>query len=410
MARILAIWDMGTHSGFGTVAAQIGDRLVTEYGHDIHTLAINYKGDYWPTSQKLYPASQLVPNDTQGLSRYVEILGKVMPEVILMLNDPSVVVNALLNNQWDPQHVFWGGMQAKGGAIYRPPIIAYMPIDGENSPGLWDILKQRVTRVAMSSFGQAQMPEAPLVWHGVDPKVYYPVPKKDAKRALGYDPDRFLILRVDKNSFRKHYPSTYLALRPLLRRYTDIDVHFHCLPRARDGYDLNALRFNDEDVRDRINFSANIDTYVGWSEDAMRMLYSAADLFVTTSMSEGFGLTILEAMACGTPVVAQNCTSITEVVGPGGVLIKPKEMTPCPTGQWYGVPDIDRFTAEIEHLYQAGGVRRKLAKAGVEHAAQFSWDVAARKFDFIIRKALEDSDAVPVIGGPAVSNSVEVPT
>jgi glycosyltransferase involved in cell wall biosynthesis len=270
-----------------------------------------------------------------------------------------------------------------------------MPIDGYDSPRSWDILKGRVTRIAMSQFGQAAMPEASVVWHGIDTSVYKPMNKTEAKRILGYDPDRFLVLRVDKNSTRKDYPATWKALRPLLRKYPDIDVHFHCLPRASDGYDLRAVLYNDEDIRDRANFSPNLTGFIGWSDAQLAVLYAAADAFVSTSWGEGFGLGNLSAIACGTPVVATDCSAITEVVGPGGILVPPKDRITTPMGQEQCLPDIDGFTAAIERLYLSRKLRRDLASAGVAHAAQFSWDVAATKFDELIQASLMPVEVAP---------------
>jgi glycosyltransferase involved in cell wall biosynthesis len=240
--------------------------------------------------------------------------------------------------------------------------------------------------------------------------VFKPRDKRESKKALGYDPDRFLVLRVDKNFLRKDYPATWKALRPLLRKYPDIDVHFHCLPETEAGYDLNATRWNDEDIRDRVSFSPNLGGYTGWGLDDMATLYSAADLFVSTSWGEGFGLTILEAMASGTPVIAGDHSAVTEVVGDGGVLVPPKDRISTSMGQEQCLPDIDAYTAAIEHLYLAGGVRRKLAAAAVERASKFSWDVAATKFNEIgldaIRRA---ADAVSEQQRPSGGDPAEVP-
>jgi glycosyltransferase involved in cell wall biosynthesis len=230
------------------------------------------------------------------------------------------------------------------------------------------------------------------VYHGVDTVGYKPQNKKDAKRAMGFDPERFLILRVDKNSIRKNYADSWRALRPLLRKYTDIDVHFHCLPNSSDGINIRAFISRDEDIRDRVSFSRDLGGFTGWSDEQMSSLYSAADLFISTSMGEGFGLTIAEALACGTPVIAQNVSSITEVVGPGGILIEPARPFTVPMGQEQMLPDVDAFTREIEHLYLAGGVRRKLGIAGREHVERsFSWDTAAREFHRLITELAEAS-------------------
>jgi glycosyltransferase involved in cell wall biosynthesis len=170
---------------------------------------------------------------------------------------------------------------------------------------------------------------------------------------------------------------------------------------------MAAVMWNDEDIRERVSFSPQVTGYHGWDADKLALLYSAADVFVSTSWGEGFGLPALEAMACGTPVIAQDCSAISEVVGPGGVLIPPAGRITAPMGQDHCLPDIPAFTEAIEHLYKAGGVRRKLGKAAFEHASRFSWDYAAAKFDSILRTAMsgEVPDAVQQQLGPSQSDT-----
>lgn len=386
--RVLWISDGGTHTGFGTVTHAIGERLVRDYGHDIHVLAANYRGDHYDTSLKLYRADRDEAGDIIGMSRFIRMTAEVMPEAIVFVNDPQVVMTALLKNPWDTEQVLWRGMKGEGDLVYRPPILAYLPIDGYETPRQWNILADRTHRIAMSHFGQGAMEEAPVIWHGVDTSVFYPRDKGEAKRALGFDPDRFLVLRVDKNSIRKDYPSTYKALRPVLRAHDDVDVHFHCQPVAPDGYNLNSVRFNDEDIRDRVSFTPSLGGFLGASQAQLATLYAAADLFVTTSWGEGFGLTILEAMASGTTVIAQDCSAISEVVGEAGIRVRPKGRISMPMGQEMYLPDVERFTYWIEHLYGARKVRESLAAAAVTQAAKFSWDEAARMFDLELQAAV----------------------
>lgn len=396
MARILLIADAGVPSGFGTVSHNIFERLIRDYGHEVHCLAINWRGDTVDSPMRFYLPTQKVPQDVFGQSRYIELIGRLMPDVIVFINDPAVVLNVLTNSAYDTDRVIWRGIRS-GDVVYRPPILAYMPIDGYDSPRSWDLLTQRITRIAMTHFGQQAMPEAPVIWHGVDTTVFRPRDKKEAKRALGFNPDHFLVLRVDKNSFRKDYPNTWRALRPLLRRFSDIDVHFHCLPVASDGYDLRAFMWNDEDIRERVSFSPDLTGYSGWSLDSLATLYAAADVFVSTSWGEGFGLTILEAMASGTPVIAQDCSAVTEVVGFGGTLIPPAGRIATPMGQDQCLPDVAAFTGVIEHYYTSAGLRKTARQNAIEQAAKFSWDEAARRMDIEIGKALaEVPDAVRI--------------
>lgn len=382
MVRALFFSDAGAHTGFARVTEEIGNRLVTQYGDDVHCLAVNYRGDYWPSNIKMYVPTALDPTDIYGRSRYVEMIDKVDPDVIVMINDPDVIIRHLVDNPFDTERIL----------LKARPLLLYLPIDGYNSPPAWEALATVSKRVAMCKFGQDAMPGSELVYHGVDTVGYKPQNKKDAKRAMGFDPERFLILRVDKNSIRKNYADSWRALRPLLRKYTDIDVHFHCLPNSSDGINIRAFISRDEDIRDRVSFSRDLGGFTGWSDAQMSSLYSAADLFISTSMGEGFGLTIAEALACGTPVIAQNVSSITEVVGPGGILIEPARPFTVPMGQEQMLPDVDAFTREIEHLYLAGGVRRKLGIAAREHVERsFSWDTAAREFHRLITELADAS-------------------
>lgn len=381
--RVLVVSDAGAPTGFGTVTHNIFERIVEKHGWDVHVLAANYRGDHVDTNLKLYVPTMNEPKDIYGMSRFLELAGKIGPEVIFFLNDPQIVLNFLLNNRWDNDRVLWRGI-SNGETTYKPPIIAYLPIDGYNSPKSWDILKDRCRRVAMSHFGQEAMPEAPVVWHGVDTSVFKPMNKTEAKRQLGFDPDRFLVLRVDKNSFRKNYPDTWRALRPVMRRHPDIDVQFHCLPATVDGNNLHSFAFNDEDIRERLTFSPNLTGWTGWTTESLVTLYNAADVFVSTSWGEGFGLTILEAMACGVPVVAQDCSAVTEVVGDGGILIKPQRPFAAPMGQDQMLPDVDGFSEAIERIYLSKGLRRDLSAKAVEQASKMSWDIAADRMMSVI--------------------------
>lgn len=388
MARILLIADGGVPSGFGTVSKEIFERLVRDYHHEVHQIAINWLGDTVDTPIPFYLPTQKVPTDTFGQSRYVEIVAKLMPDIIFFINDPAIVLNVLTNSVYDAEGALWRGMQV-GETVYRPPILAYMPIDGYDSPKSWDFLTQRVTRIAMTHFGQQVMPEAPVIWHGVDHNVFRPQDKREAKLALGFDPDRFLVLRVDKNSFRKDYPDTWRVMRPLLRKYADMEVHFHCLPVAFDGYDMRAFMWNDEDIRERVSFSPNLTGHSGWSVQSLATLYASADVFVSTSWGEGFGLTLLEAMACGTPVIATDCSATTEVVGDGGLLIPPAGRIATPMGQDQCLPRVDEFIGAIDHFRQSSGLRKTLRANALAQSAKFSWDEAARRTNDVIAKALE---------------------
>jgi len=94
-------------------------------------------------------------------------------------------------------------------------------------------------------------------------------------------------------------------------------------------------------------------------------LYNAADLFVFPSLYEGFGLPPLEAMACGTPVVASNTSSLREVLGDAAILVDPY--------------DVQQLARAMRDVLSSGDLRREMAAKGLKGVRRFSWAETARK-------------------------------
>jgi glycosyltransferase involved in cell wall biosynthesis len=104
-------------------------------------------------------------------------------------------------------------------------------------------------------------------------------------------------------------------------------------------------------------------------------LYQGATALVVTSRYEGFCLPALEAMACGTPVVAFANSAIPEVVGDGGTLVRDG--------------DVDAMLEAVEPLLRDPNGGDAMARAGIARAAQFSWETAARRYAEVYRVAAE---------------------
>jgi glycosyltransferase involved in cell wall biosynthesis len=104
-------------------------------------------------------------------------------------------------------------------------------------------------------------------------------------------------------------------------------------------------------------------------------LYSAAKCFVYPSYFEGFGLPPLEAMQCGTPVIAGNRTSVPEVVGDAGLLVDPF--------------DPHAIANALEMMLSDAKLRESLSKIGIERAREFSWIECARQTLAVFAKVLE---------------------
>jgi glycosyltransferase involved in cell wall biosynthesis len=404
MAKVLWLSDAGCTTGFGRVTHSIGERLVRDFGHEIHVLAVNYRGDSYPglldptkpTPLRLYMPTQLDPKDRHGMTRIVELLANVEPDVVVSLNDPQTLITMLFHNRMDPTRVLLAGAPERD--FRARPIIAYTPCDGIGLPSQWLLLAVHTNLVAMSKWGQDQYPNSQLVYHGVDTDQFWPVTrerpihtstgltirsKTEAKQAFGYEASDFVIGRVDANSQRKDYASSWKALVPFLKRHSDARVYWHAdrRPGQSLGVDMDNMFSREEDLAGRFKTPDQRSTFIGWPQQDMNALYNAFDVFMSTSWGEGFGLTLAEAAACAIPIVAQNVSAIPEVVGPGGILVEPKTQVTVPSGEDQWLPDPVAFTAALEKLYMGRGMRRDLGRLGRDHVVKtFSWDAAAADF------------------------------
>ena len=133
------------------------------------------------------------------------------------------------------------------------------------------------------------------------------------------------------------------------------------LPRQPQRTDLVDLA-GKLGIRDRVVFIDSV------SEEKLPFIYGAADALVLPSFYEGFGLPPLEAMACGTPVIVSNTTSLPEVVGDAGVYVEPT--------------DESGIAAAISRVLEDFALREELQIKGRARAAQFAWK---RTIDGLLR-------------------------
>jgi glycosyltransferase involved in cell wall biosynthesis len=111
-------------------------------------------------------------------------------------------------------------------------------------------------------------------------------------------------------------------------------------------------------------------------EEDLPAVYSLANVFVFPSLAEGFGLPPLEAMACGTPCIVSNSSSLPEVAGAAGLLFDPTSL--------------DSFEECITRILNDPELHDSLRAAGLEQAKRFSWARAAEETLAVYRSALED--------------------
>jgi glycosyltransferase involved in cell wall biosynthesis len=122
-------------------------------------------------------------------------------------------------------------------------------------------------------------------------------------------------------------------------------------------------------IRSRVHFLSHV------AAEDLPALYSAADAFIFPSLYEGFGLPPLEAMACGTPVVTSNVSSLPEAVGPHAELVNPR--------------DEEALARAMERLVMDRTVHDRLANEGVVWSRAFTWDRTAEQTIAVYTRLLQ---------------------
>jgi glycosyltransferase involved in cell wall biosynthesis len=202
------------------------------------------------------------------------------------------------------------------------------------------------------------------IYYGLDP-IFRPLPPDQVaefRRRRGL-PERFLLF-VGTLEPRKNVAG-------LVEAYACLPGD--CPPLLLVGgkgwlYDDIFARVEALNLADRVRFVG----YIPGEE--LPWWYNAAELFVYPSVYEGFGLPPLEAMACGTPVVSSNVSSLPEVVGEAGLLVDPADSQALIGAMGQVLVDADR--------------RRAMRDAGLAQARLFAWPEAARQTVACYRHAL----------------------
>ncbi len=135
------------------------------------------------------------------------------------------------------------------------------------------------------------------------------------------------------------------------------------------GYEAVFQRIESLGLRDRVRFLG----YIPFED--LAPLYNLSEVFLFPSLYEGFGLPVIEAMACGTPVITSANSSFGEIAGGAVVTVDP-----C---------DVDAIAQSLKHLLDDPDLRRAVGERGLTRARRFSWQRAAERTLEVYQRVVE---------------------
>ena len=414
MARCLWLSDAAFyHTGFASQSRKLC-QVLHDDGHEV--FYVNSNCGHQPFKKVVFDDGHMIPftllpggvRQSYGQEVLQEYFFKYRPDVFGTLLDTFMVHPWILNHTFVGKSFFW--YPTDGG---------WFPRDCEQ------VLRKYDFPVAMSKYGQEQLKRlhginADYVPHGVDTNLFFPL--SDEARFLlrqkwssgllsrvvrlggnnyNYVPvnidlnDYFVVLCVARNQPRKFMDRLVKAFALFSQRRKKVIMLMHS-----DPFDVSA-GFSIPDLAERMGVNhlflwTNIKFYDSLPVSEMNNIYNLADVHFLTTSGEGFGIPIIEAMACGVPNICTNYTTTKELIldNECGLGIKPVGDIDAPypaernyEGTVVGTMIVDRCACSIQDaaeqlckMYDDAQLRKKFGSNGRKAAKEFyDWDTVVGK-------------------------------
>ena len=348
-------------TGYGGQTATFTPRL-RDLGHELILSAFwGLQGAVWE-----WDGMPVYPSDDQWGHLYLpEIMRQHAPAQLITLMDVWPLSPAMLESFGD--------------------VACWVPIDhAPIPPKVAQVLREgRARPIAMSRFGEQELQNEGLdplyVPHGVDTNIFKPINlDRTSPEEVGLPADRFIVGMVANNMGhtppRKGFTQALTAFAEFQRRHADAFLYLHTNMTGgtgpKKGIRLDHVCDSRNIPQSAVGFAPQFEYEVGTlSNKALAALYNSMDVLLNPSYGEGFGIPIVEAQACGVPVIVTDWTSMPELVGAGWVVGGQPYYDPQHYSDFME-PSIPAIVDALESAYDsASGMRYKAREFAIRYDA-----------------------------------------
>lgn len=259
--------------------------------------------------------------------------------------------------------------------------------------------------IAMSKFGEASMIEAGLdplyAPHAIDTSIFYPRTdaRLDVRRGLGLPEDAFVVGMVANNKGtappRKAFPQVFQAFSLFQKMHPEAVLYMHTDMFGTDsGIHLVALAEICDIPKSALISCDQLNYFLGLPPELMANVYSAFDVLMNPSYGEGFGIPIIEAQACGVPVIVNDWTAMPELCGAGWKVEGDTFYDP-PHGSFYMCPSVHEIVEKLEMAFEARN-DQQLRQQAVDFAQQYDVGVVMTEWEHIFEELEQPREVGPV--------------
>ncbi len=391
MANILWLSDSPTTvTGYATISWNICNKLA-EAGHNVYYIGHNYIGQPIPVGMEIGEKDKvkfkfnILGGSTQPYAQdlLMSYIKKYNIDVFGILLDTFMTYPWLLNLDFSPaKTIFYYPSDGGGG----------LPLGCEN------ILKKVNCPVAMARYGQRQVKElyemdTKYIPHAIDTSIYYPLIKEEkekCKAKFGLQ-GKFVVGCVQRNQGRKMPDRMIKSFAMFCKEHSDAVLFLHTDPRdVASPFDMMQL-INRYKLNNRVVFSG-MSFFNGFDYKEMNEVYNAMDCFLLTTSGEGFGIPIIEAMACKIPVIVTDYTTTHELLIEDGQCGLPVKLATELTGSWNverAVMDDNHAVECLEKLYNNPELREQFGKVGIEKVKTlYNWNAVRKQWCDLVEELI----------------------
>ena len=326
--RILASFDYNASTGFATVSRNIVEELTNYFGDDMKMdiVANNYFGEPFHVNENIYVVSAKLTDPAQddfGRHFFLNILKNSNEyDIFFVLNDLNAIVPII-----EVLETIKAEKKEKNEKVFKS--MYYFPLDCAAFYQILRGLEFFDILVTFTEYARKNIlkvrPELKsklkVIYHGTNTREFYPMEGSKImsfrEEFFGENSEKFIISNVNRNQPRKDIPSTIMAFKEARDSWNssvEPFLYLHMHPKDPLGYDIRAILWQI-DLEEGVDYKLIPDE---WDEkmppvSEVNKIMNASDAYLTTTLAEGWGLSVTEAMSCKLPVICPNNTSLSEI-------------------------------------------------------------------------------------------------
>lgn len=362
----------GIKKGYGITFSSLYAQNVLQQHFEVHHLAWHYHGEaYVDAEVHIHPDN---PKQMKDPARLESLLHALSPEVVLLHADMHFFLPYMpLLNAW------------KGA------VVGWFTVDFEqerNPSPLVPVLQRCQRLLGMADFGLKQMRKdypgpvgkVPL---GVDTHYFHPVSyeeKIQLRRQWELPEQGVIFLTIANNFWRKGVEYAVQSFYEYCQRYPEAGAHsFLYLHTERTSELIEQISILN--LQKKVLITPHYDPMKApISTQELANLYQLSDVFLLTTLGEGFGMTLLEAQASGLPLIVSDNSVIREVTQENAFYIPCVTRVPGKTGGrmvWMKAPDPVEAAFLMHQVYQDKQMAFQMAEKALQDVRHYNWDATA---------------------------------